>query len=133
MLCERCKEKGATVHIKGTRRTDGVTPEAVTDFEHHYCETCAKELEQTDPRWNPMLNASPGTRKWKFRVTGVSGERVTVREIHPDNSVAENEMSFLIARLLVARPPEDYLFLGAEFELTCTESHLWRLTEDRDW
>src|SRR5438876_9126571 len=112
MLCEHCKLNIATVHITGRSVVGAASSETTKPFEHHYCEGCAKELEQTDARLNPMLSASPGARRWKFQVIGISGERVTVREIQPDDRATGNEMSFLIARL-----PQNYAVLGTEFEV----------------
>jgi len=71
MLCEKCKEKEATVHITqnfraGTGDAPG-TPDA-----HHFCETCGREFmrgpefqgatfSRATPRIELMAQPSPGT------------------------------------------------------------------------
>ena len=117
MLCEKCEKRFATVHLSGWKTTSHASRE---DFNHHYCEDCAAELEKSDPLLNPLLAAGPNAKRYKLRVMSVNPEAIVVRRIGTES---ENEMEdWIFTRSLF--PPEDYRRVGMEFEVCCNEAEL---------
>jgi hypothetical protein len=119
MLCEKCHEREAMVHLTGNRQVDTVSGETSTeDFEHHFCESCAS----SSPLVNPALACGADAISEKLRVIGVSPERTRVRLVRTDTDVVPEEWSLLTSGL-----PSDYLTVGMEFGITCTPHELEHL------
>lgn len=117
MLCEKCNEREATVHVTGSSRV--AAPSGVEEtFEHHFCESCASNSQLV----NPALGYGPDAISEKFRVVSVSPEHIRVRLVRTETEAAPVEWSFLTSRL-----PPQYAIVGMEFEITCSPEELEQL------
>jgi len=120
MLCEKCQQREALVHLTGSRRVAAISDEPSVDeaFEHHFCESCAS----SSPLVNPALRYGPDVIREKFRVVSVSPARTRVRLVRTEAEAAPEEWSFLTSRL-----PPRYAVVGAEFGITCSPEELQQL------
>src|SRR5262245_62107327 len=124
MLCEKCQQRQATVHITGTRKVAPLSsgPNIDETIEHHFCELCVS----TSPLVNPVLEYGPNAISEKFRVISVSAERTRVRLVRTESEARPEEWSFVTSRL-----PPPYAVVGAEFEITCSPEELDYLRGNR--
>ena len=61
MLCEKCKDKPARVHI--TQMIRGSVGEASsTEVTHHFCEACGREFMQNSPDFKGVSVSRPTSR-----------------------------------------------------------------------
>src|SRR5437867_11714800 len=120
MLCEKCQQREAKVHVTGTRRVDAVSGEsnAKRKLWHHFCESCAS----SSPLVNPTLNYGPDAIAEKLRAISVSAERTVVRLVRTEADAVPEEWSLLTSGL-----PSDYRVVGMEFGITCSPKELQHL------
>ena len=116
MLCEKCQQLEATVHLKGTRSVRGGS--AREPFEQHLCESCAS----SSPVVNPALRYGPSVITEKLRVLSVTPERTRLRLVRTDADAAPEEWSFLTSSL-----PVHFAVVGMEFEMSCSPEELAQL------
>lgn len=120
MVCEKCQQLEATVHVTGGRTIESPTGQPISNekFEHHFCEACASKSLIA----NPELRYGPGTRTEELRVISVSGERTVVRLVRTETQPIAEEWTFLTSRL-----PPQYAVVGLEFRMTFTPAELEHL------
>src|SRR6266545_2370920 len=99
MLCEKCQQRKAVVHVSGRRRTYPSSGQASANepfehFEHHFCELCA----QSSPLVNPALAYGPDAVTEKLRVISVSAERTVVRLVRTETQPTPEDWSLLTSR-----------------------------------
>src|SRR5437773_1420300 len=97
MLCEKCQQREAMVHLTGSRRIDPSLGELSgnEEFEHHFCETCASK----SPLVNPALKYGPNAITEKLKVISVSPERTVVRLVRTETQPKAEEWSLLTSEL----------------------------------
>jgi len=124
MLCEKCQEREAMVHVTGSRRVDSISGEPIAneEFQHHFCELCAS----SSPLVNPALRYGPDAISEKFRVISVSAERTRVRLLRTGAEAEPEEWSVLTSRL-----PPNCAVVGMEFGITCSPEELEQLKGNR--
>lgn len=124
MICENCQKNKATVHLSSLRTValDAGNRPAQDPFEHHYCESCAKELEQTNHLLNPYLRAGPSAKAMKVKVIGVSDTAIEV-ELTKEEFGARHDRCIFLRTLI----PQDYAVEGMEFKMFVTEQELNQL------
>lgn len=109
MLCEKCKQRDALVHITE------LNPITSREVQRHLCSSCAEDFQQSDIVYR-MLTRGPMIR---FRVTTVSPERVLVNVVGGRHD-GEN-WSFVPDRLRQLQIETDD---GFEFELQEDEAFI---------
>src|SRR5690242_17577552 len=72
MLCEKCQEREAMVHITLIR------PESA---QHHFCDACA----QSSPLANPKLGYGPDAIEEQLRVVRVMEDSIVVRLVRTES------------------------------------------------
>ena len=117
MLCGKCQQREAVVHLTGSRKVAAISdlPSVDEAFEHHFCESCAS----SSPLVNPALSYGSDVISEKLKVISVSPGRTRVRLVRTEAEAAPEEWSFLTSRL----PPE-YAVVGKEFGITCSPEEL---------
>lgn len=109
MLCEKCKQRDALVHIT---EINHVTSHEV---QRHFCASCAEDFQQSDIV-RRMLRRVPMI---KFRVSAVSPERIRLNVVGGRHD-GEN-WSFVADRLRQFQIDPD---VGYEFEMQEDEAYI---------
>jgi hypothetical protein len=125
MLCEKCQERVATIHLHGSSTTISSHGEAMghTDrTEHHLCDQCGSRSVQAI--LHPPLEA--GSRREAVRVLSVSPTHTVLRLVRTASEPVPEDWTLLTSRLGTELP------VGEELELTFTESELEWLQGKRE-
>ena len=118
MLCQRCHEREAVVHITGVMRRWPFDPTSPTleVVKQHYCGTCATELrfDTTPPT---SREATPRDISERVRITLTTEERVFVQ------SLSEPETEWhVLANLIPPRLRQvgtELTIIGTPEEIAC--------------
>src|SRR6185295_12021857 len=105
MLCEKCRQRDATVHLSGSRKVETVSGQtsANESFEHHLCEPCASR----SPLANPALGYGPDAISEKLRVIAVSSEHTRVNLLRTESDAVPEEWILVTSHL-----PSHYTTVG---------------------
>ena len=124
MLCEKCQQREATVHLTGSTKRSSLSTDVSPDesFEHHFCEPCSS----SEPLVNLKLRYGPDVISENLKVLSVSPERTVVRLVRTEADATPEEWSFLTSRF-----PQQYAVVGMEFGITCSPQELEHLKGTR--
>ena len=122
MLCQKCKQREALLHIvvqTGERASTGPV-----EFTLHFCSECGEEYEQ-----DRLARLFPGAQPFheELRVIQSSSEHTVVRLVRTESDPSPQEW-----RLLTSRLPEKYCCVGMEFGVTLTSAELEYLKGNRE-
>ncbi len=116
MLCQKCKQKEALVHIS-VRHGEAAATEP-PEFTLHFCPACGEEHERESlAKLFPPSGEQPFHEQ--LRVIQSSSEHTVVRLVRTESQPSPEEW-----RLLTSRLPEKYCCVGMEFGVTLTYSQL---------
>ena len=101
MICQRCKQRKATVHVKMT------DSDSVENVEHHFCPNCADAFRATDPVFRAANRAMIN-----LRILNVSPHWTTVKIM--GGVSYSKDWEFLTSRLMQI---EKDISVGKEFAI----------------
>ena len=127
MLCQKCQQEEATVHLTGNRTThSGSGGQArPREFRLHFCPVCAEEYQHS--QLSGSLFPGEPQKTERLRVVGVTPERTVLRLIRTESESPPEEWSLLTSRL-----PEPLWPVGWEITMTFTPSELEWLRGEKD-
>ena len=128
MLCEKCKQRAATVHVSD-REVAELSEEDVTNpnFNLHLCVACAEEYHEQVLSRSMLPGSMDGQLKERLRVVSVTGKRTTLRLIRTESEVSPQEWHLMTSRL-----PSGVWQVGEEITLILTPSELEFLKGNRE-
>lgn len=118
VICENCRESVATRHLRVWQAKSAETSEDSVK-EHHFCEACAEVSHNTNPLFNPCLEAHPNARMLQLRVINVSDRLVNVTHVNHDATFESSNFTLLKDRI-----PSHYAVEGMEFGILVTSTQL---------
>jgi len=125
MLCQKCKQKEALVHISVRHREAAAATEPPA-FTLRFYPACGEEYERESlAKLLPPSGEQPFHEQ--LRVIRSSSEHTVVRLVRTESQPSSEEW-----RLLTSRLPEKYCCVGMEFGVTLTSSQLEYLKGGRD-
>jgi hypothetical protein len=129
MLCQKCKQKEATVHIAESRGDPPFSETATgsAEFTLHFCVACGEEYQQEVFARTLFPNSAEQPITEQFRVVQSSPDRTIVRLVRTESQPVPVDWSLLTPRL-----PTHLCSVGKEFTMTFTPSELEFLKGNRD-
>lgn len=121
MLCGKCHEREALVHITNIKMSP--IDEPIGEEDYYLCEVCTR----SNPVANTGLKYGADVIEEKLRVVSVSDNYIHVRLVR-----TETDPSPTVWTLVRERVPKEKALVGQEFGITCTPQELEFLMGNRE-